>query len=1204
MRNAVADEPQAFGYRERSWKRFLRGPDQDLLEQLYVPMLAAAVRYDRSCAYFSSSALAAAARGFGRFIGHLLRMGEKAPRPAVRLVVNEEMPAEDVRALVETGDLAVLEKSLLARFKNPKDLLERERLKMLAWLYREGFLDIRVGVMRSGGGIVHGKFGIATDATGESVVFSGSGNESAQGLTANYECLEVSLRSADPERYEHYRKEFEALWADTHAAVHTVTLPEALRLKILKLAPKEAPAREPGDALARQRAAMIWEFVLEAPFLADGGPTCDATALVDLWPHQRTVVEETSSAWPAGRLLCDEVGMGKTIEAILVLRRLLAGRGVKRVLILLPAGLLKQWQAELREKGGLDIPYLEGLTYLVWPGGRRQRVSGLAEALEQDLLLLSRETARTETNREVLLAARPWDLVLLDEAHAARRKEQEEGEFNVGTLLLTLLRELQLRRKTRSLLLLSATPIQTHPWEVWDLLAVLGEGGRWLAEFEEVRNFYDVAASVENGVPEFRKAERAAKLIASDPEFPPPPLDAYQPLGWREIQDLLAFPPPTQRRELSGWLRRGSPLGRRMHRNTRRTLVAYYEMGLLPKRPPQRRVIDCRFDYRSEAERSVYDAITGYIERRFRELEGEKPGKGFVMTIYRRRASSSPRALERSLDRRLEALRRAMRRHALYDYLGAGDIPEGFDPDELPEGEVAPKVPAAVPTNPAAARAEYEEVERLLSRLRSLGNTDSKRDVFFDQLRRLTDDGRSVLVFTEYTDTMEYLRDVLRHHYGEAVGCFSGAGGQMLDGDAWKTVNKAEITAALSEGRLRILICTDAASEGLNLQAAGALINYDLPWNPSKVEQRIGRIDRIGQRHEIVHVVNLFLRDSVDDRVYQTLRRRCGLFQHFVGPMQPVLARARRMLQNREDVDTDELKRAAEEVQADPLAGGAYFEGEAAAPKTPAPAFSRADLEWALGVLPGDAGFRVKREKDSGAWVVSAPRLRRMKFSMDAGVLERDPQALPLTPFQDKLRRLRDRLKTPGECLPLVVGSHSSGGFRAAVAYWIEKRDPVRVKTLAEVREKLEKWDGEVVAPEVWKKVERRAREEAREIVRDLESRAEKRERKALERQLEAARIRLQRELGRFLICLGEGKTDLNRVMYEAMKSDSGTAKRLRECMRRLTGSSDTYPNWPEDLVVELREFLEQLAPSARLARKAGSELDAALRDPRWMAGE
>ena len=117
--------------------------------------------------------------------------------------------------------------------------------------------------------------------------------------------------------------------------------------------------------------------------------------------------------------------------------------------------------AGLREKGGLYLPRLEAQRTLVWPGEREERVDGLERALRQDFLIMSRETARLEHNQRVLLAAEPWDLVLVDEAHAARRREQVEGEFNSANLLLGLLRNLQFTRQARSRMLLSATPMQT-----------------------------------------------------------------------------------------------------------------------------------------------------------------------------------------------------------------------------------------------------------------------------------------------------------------------------------------------------------------------------------------------------------------------------------------------------------------------------------------------------------------------------------------------------------------------------------------------------------------------------------------------------------------------------------------------------------------------------------------------------------------------
>ena len=172
----------------------------------------------------------------------------------------------------------------------------------------------------------------------------------------------------------------------------------------------------------------------------------------------------------------------------------------------------------------------------------------------------------------------------------------------------------------------------------------------------------------------------------------------------------------------------------------------------------------------------------------------------------------------------------------------------------------------------------------------------------------------------------------------------------------WQPASKAEIAQRLADGKLRVLVCTDAASEGLNLQAASALINYDLPWNPSKVEQRIGRIDRIGQRQPVLPVRNLFLADSVDTAVYGALRLRCGLFERFVGHMQPVLALAHKRL--REGLRRGELgefirqlEQEEQKAREDAAVVYAFPTSEAhPVPKTESPV-TREDIEGALAAL-------------------------------------------------------------------------------------------------------------------------------------------------------------------------------------------------------------------------------------------------------------
>jgi len=466
--------------------------------------------------------------------------------------------------------------------------------------------------------------------------------------------------------------------------------------------------------------------------------------------------------------------------------------------------------------------------------------------------------------------------------------QQEEGEFNGATLLLALMRALQLRRSTRSIVLLSATPMQTHPWEPWDLLQVLGEGGAWLCDFATVRHYYGAAAALGHGACSLETARAAALPITLDPSFPPPPGAAERPAGLDATARVLAFATPGQRPDLARWLRAGSPLGRRMHRNTRTMLRRYHELGLLEDAPTRRKVDDKVFDFAIAQERAVYDAITGYIDRRFQDLEHDRPGKGFVMTVYRRRAASSPFALERSLRRRQEALEKIAERRAYDPWLETDwDARDLDDPGDV-EGQGA--VSSALPADPRAARAEHGEIDTLLEGLAALHGRDTKRDQFFDLLRHLP----------------------------------------------------------------------------------------------------------------VIRIVNLFLRESVDERVYRVLRQRCGLFEHFVGPMQPVLARARRMLLGQEGESTDALEEAAAAVDAEPLAVESYLDSEAEPTVEAQPPLTAADLRAALGYLSAEIGVQCRNPGD-GLYTLAGVK---GTFGASMGILERHPKALPLSPLEPALRDL------------------------------------------------------------------------------------------------------------------------------------------------------------------------------------------------------
>lgn len=245
------------------------------------------------------------------------------------------------------------------------------------------------------------------------------------------------------------------------------------------------------------------------------------------------------------------------------------------------------------------------------------------------------------------------------------------------------------------------------------------------------------------------------------------------------------------------------------------------------------------------------------------------------------------------------SLRRSLERRKLF-LLGQWrdeERPAGLEDEDIEEAELDEDAFEEL-SRPALWGEEVAELDRLLASLESLPR-ETKLTALLDHLERLLRRWDQVLVFTQYTDTLDFLREELRHSFGSRLGCYSGRGGEVWDErqGTWVSVTKAEVQARFERGDLKVLVCTEAAAEGLNLQNCGAVINYDMPWNPMRVEQRIGRIDRLGQRRPYVQVLHFFYRQTVEAEVYAALSRRIGWFENVVGELQPILQRAHTAIQ-------------------------------------------------------------------------------------------------------------------------------------------------------------------------------------------------------------------------------------------------------------------------------------------------------------------
>ena len=304
-----------------------------------------------------------------------------------------------------------------------------------------------------------------------------------------------------------------------------------------------------------------------------------------------------------------------------------------------------------------------------------------------------------------------------------------------------------------------------------------------------------------------------------------------------------------------------------------------------------------------------------------------------------------------------------------------------------------------------------------------------------------------------------------------------------------------------------------------------------------------------------------------------------------------------------EPEDLSALEQEAAKAADDLLAAESYVESEPAALTPVAPPLTRADLAEALKLLHGQAGLRVSQGRRSGAPRLSGQGLPRTSYALRVEDLERDPSLVPLSPLDASLRQVVNRLTQPGERLPLVVATHQSGAFRCSEARWVDPSGAVRrVDSFAELKRRVDAWDGSYPPAPAWLRAHRRAQLDSRKRVEEMATEAARREAQGLQRQLEAARLRLLRELGRYLLCYarlyGADPGDLNALLYERVTRASDMAPRLRRCLEKLGG----YPTWVPDLRLEIEEYVDTLSDNQCTARLAGKELDAALDDPRWLA--
>lgn len=639
----------------------------------------------------------------------------------------------------------------------------------------------------------------------------------------------------------------DALWGQATCLVWLPRRGTAVRVLQKRLAPLKSGESHLLDRLSYVSAAARIADSLERDALV-----APLEGTVIPLPHQLLALQRAISGNRIRYLLADEVGLGKTIEAGLILRELKIRGLVRRILVVAPAGLVLQWQSEMKTHFSEDFRLiLPGSLSALRQAGAIDENENLWRMHQQVICPLDsvkpidsrrgwsqEQLARYNRERFEDLVSAGWDLIIIDEAHRIGGSTEQVARFKLGDAL---------SQAAPYLLLLSATPHQGK-----------SDAFRRLIGFLDADALPGEDAISREAVAPF--VIRTEKRRAIDAE--------------------------------------GNPLFK-----PRFTQLVPIEWGAA-----------------HAEQRALYDAVTEYVRDGYnRAIKEKQTAVGFLMILMQRLITSSIAAIRTSLERRLTVL----------------DLPQGqlsLFPEDVGEDWSAldgqQQLDTILRTRLKGLKDERKEVELLLSAARrcEASGPDVKAEALLERIqqqqREENDPTLKVLIFTEFVPTQVMLADFLERR-GFTVVSLNGA----MDLEERRQAQRRFATDA------QIMISTDAGGEGLNLQFCHVIVNYDLPWNPMKIEQRIGRVDRIGQKH-IVRAMNFALEGTVELRVRDVLEEKLARILEEFGvdkladvldseeggvPFEELFAQAivaPEEAERRASALADEIRRRAEEARA------------------------------------------------------------------------------------------------------------------------------------------------------------------------------------------------------------------------------------------------------------------------------------------------
>ncbi len=599
---------------------------------------------------------------------------------------------------------------------------------------------------------------------------------------------------------------------------------------------------------------------------------------LSLLPHQIAVAHHLLDTGQARYILADEVGLGKTIEAGIYIKEMLARNLASRVLIITPASITGQWEFELENKFNLKFTRLKSAvvknTKINYRSGNLFNVH---TGKDLSLCTVTLQYARLQQCAKVLTQIE-WDIVIFDEAHHLRRYLANQKTEQYRTTLAYELAQ-NLSSKARSLLLLTATPIQLHSFDLFSLIQLLNP--------YEFPNFDSFEAE--------RKKISLLNLVVKNLKFFTN-INSYERdalvyqiqsfhlnISETELNEKLRF--DSYRKQIISQLEKKHFLSRYVIRNRKRVVFPDSPVRRIP------RIIDVDL---TKDELDVYNKIHLYLAKIYSQnYESGPSGMGFVMVILQKLLTSSVPAILKSLRKRIVyleenkemILKLGMEQEDQREFSeeeSSLDLAWGLDEYDLEDRMIIQaRKRKMIPKKKGPSldiNAHIRILKEFVMDLEDL-DFDSKATKLLGIVKGILTDtpNEKFIIFTQFKMTLFYLQGLFEQE-GIKVAPFHG------------DLSEPQKIASVSSFRheIPILLSTEIGGEGRNFQFCHIIVNYDLPWNPMRLEQRIGRLDRFGQTQNVL-IYNFFIKETIESSIITAISERIHLFEESIGALEPIL---------------------------------------------------------------------------------------------------------------------------------------------------------------------------------------------------------------------------------------------------------------------------------------------------------------------------